>query len=218
MKKLLRGIVDFRRHVLPEVRETFERLALGQKPDALFIACSDSRVVPNLFASTDPGDLFVIRNVGNLVPPWSEEAGGAERAAIEFAVSILRVRDIIVCGHSECGAALVSLGHLKNAPSGVCEWLHNADDAVERLNGESHEGDPLSRHDQLSQVSTLVQLDHLRMYPMVRDRLDAGDLNLHAWWFNIKEASVYDYDFELEKFCLIDEARAQKLLESSTEP
>ena len=109
MKKLVKGIIDFRKHVRPSYRETFARLALGQSPDTLFIACSDSRVAPNVFASTDPGDLFVIRNVGNLVPPCGGEHGRStadesEAAAIEFAVMNLGVSDVIICGHSECGA------------------------------------------------------------------------------------------------------------------
>src|SRR3954466_9946866 len=108
MWKLIRGIVDFRKNVRPAVKETFSRLALGQRPDTLFIACSDSRVVPNLFASSDPGDLFVIRNVGNLIPPCGVQGHSAsdesEAAAIEFALQSLPVAQIIVCGHSECGA------------------------------------------------------------------------------------------------------------------
>src|SRR5438067_7318172 len=108
MKKLIRGIVEFRKNVRSGYRETFAHLALGQAPDALLIACSDSRVVPNLFASANPGDLFVIRNVGNFVPPAGGDGGswndGSEAAGIEFALSKLPVTDIIVCGHSECGA------------------------------------------------------------------------------------------------------------------
>ena len=107
MKKLLEGIVEFRKKKRPAYRERFAHLALGQSPDCLVFACSDSRVVPNVFASTQPGDLFVVRNVGNLVPPWVSGDGGAsgsEAAAVDFAVDVLGVRDIVVCGHSECGA------------------------------------------------------------------------------------------------------------------
>src|ERR1700684_476586 len=114
MRKLVKGIVEFRQKRLPSYREKFARLALGQSPDTLFIACSDSRVVPNLFASSDPGDLFVIRNVGNLIPICGEEGHShsdeSEAAAIEFALLNLPVAEIIVCGHSECGA-MHSLAH-----------------------------------------------------------------------------------------------------------
>src|SRR5437762_13780632 len=108
MRKLLQGIVDFRNRVRPVARETFARLALGQKPDVLFIACSDSRVAINVFASTEPGDLFVVRNPGNIVSPAAPDGlsvgDESDAAAIEFAVGLLEVRDIIVCGHSSCGA------------------------------------------------------------------------------------------------------------------
>src|SRR5579862_9640960 len=111
MKKLIQGIVDFRSNLTEEGRALFAKLALGQKPDALFIACSDSRVVPNLFASTNPGDLFVLRNIGNLVPPASSSPQDTSAvAAIEFSIFSLKVSDIIVCGHSECGA-MQALAH-----------------------------------------------------------------------------------------------------------
>src|ERR1700737_3168510 len=104
MKKLIQGIVDFRQNLSEESRSLFAQLALGQKPDALFIACSDSRVAPNVFASTNPGDLFVLRNVGNLIPPASSSQDCSASAVIEFSIFSLNVSDIIVCGHSECGA------------------------------------------------------------------------------------------------------------------
>src|SRR6266849_3687264 len=108
MRKLVQGIVEFRRSRRPDYAETFSRLALRQKPDALYIACSDSRVAINVFASTEPGDLFVVRNPGNIVSPAAPDGlsvgDESEAAAIEFAVGQLEVRDIIVCGHSSCGA------------------------------------------------------------------------------------------------------------------
>src|SRR5438132_266255 len=108
MRKLVQGIVDFRKGRRPDYAETFARLALRQKPDALYIACSDSRVQANVFASTEPGDLFVVRNPGNLVSPAGPDGKSisdeSEAAAIEFALDVLEVRDIIVCGHSGCGA------------------------------------------------------------------------------------------------------------------
>src|SRR5690348_1183506 len=132
MRKLLHGIVEFRNNRRPDYREKFARLALGQAPDTLFIACSDSRVVPNLFASADPGDLFVIRNVGNLIAP----AGGngvsgsdeSEAAAVEFALANLKVTDIIICGHSECGAMQVLLkGRGTIEPFHLRSWLRHGE-------------------------------------------------------------------------------------------
>jgi carbonic anhydrase len=114
MRKLLRGIVDFRERQLPQYAEKFRHLATGQAPDALFVSCSDSRVDPNLLASTDPGDLFVLRNVGNLIPPATAEGVStgdlSEAGAIEFALLVLKVPDIVICGHSSCGAMKALLG------------------------------------------------------------------------------------------------------------
>ena len=102
MKKLIQGIMEFRRSKREAVRPLFANLALGQNPDCLFIACSDSRVAANVFASTDPGDLFVVRNLGNIMPPFPD--AGSAVAALEFAIGALKVSHIVVCGHSDCGA------------------------------------------------------------------------------------------------------------------
>src|SRR4051812_21433972 len=138
MRKLIRGIVDFRKNVRPACKDTFARLALGQRPDTLFIACSDSRVVPNLFASSDPGDLFVIRNVGNLIPPCGKQGHSAsdesEAAAIEFALLSLPVAQIIVCGHSECGAMdLISRGRDAAAAPNLKSWLRHGEECLQHL-------------------------------------------------------------------------------------
>src|SRR3989338_1385797 len=138
MKKLLKGIVEFRQKVLPGYRERFAQLALGQKPDVLFIACSDSRVVPNLFTSTDPGDLFVVRNVGNLIPPYGEKCNpsrnGSEAAAIELALKDLQVSEVIVCGHSECAAMQAILkGREHVATPYLRSWLRHGEPARTEL-------------------------------------------------------------------------------------
>lgn len=215
VKKLLKGIVDFRKNVRPQVKDTFAHLALGQRPDALFIACSDSRVVPNLFASTEPGDLFVIRNVGNLIPPHTEDhsSHGSEAAAIEFALANLPIVDVIVCGHSECGAmgALSQGGKNPGAPAVSC-WLQHAQASLKQLETGATVGNHLERHNQLSQLNVLHQLEHLKTYPLVREGLASGQLRLHGWYFDIKEASVYGYEPDEGRFHLIDEAYATTLL------
>ncbi len=217
MKKLIKGIVEFRRNVRPEYREKFARLALGQAPDTLFIACSDSRVVPNLFASADPGDLFVIRNVGNLIAPAGRDGvsrnDASEAAAIEFAVANLQVTDIIVCGHSECGAMQALLkGRDAVEPFHLRSWLRHGDCALQKL-GKNLSPDPsLAPHNQLSQLNVLSQIEHLKTYPLVRDRIAAGGLRLHGWWFEIKNADVYAYEDALKRFILIDDSEAADLL------
>jgi carbonic anhydrase len=217
VKKLIRGIVEFRQKVRPGVRETFARLALGQSPDALLIACSDSRVVPNLFASTEPGDLFVIRNPANIISPCGADGRSvsdeSEAAAIEFSTLILNVRDIIVCGHSECGAMRMLWEDQKNALAPhLHAWLRHAEGALREVREGARAPGTLAPHNQLSQVNVLRQMDHLRTYPIVRERLQAGRLRLHAWWFDIAEAEVLCYDEKARRFVVIDEAEAERLI------
>ncbi|MEO7163382.1 MAG: carbonic anhydrase [Bdellovibrionia bacterium] len=217
MKKLIHGIVDFRKNVRPDFKETFAQLALGQRPDTLFIACSDSRVVPNLFASSNPGDLFVIRNVGNLIPPCGELGHSAsdesEAAAIEFALLNLPVVDIIVCGHSECGAmSSLAYGRTNPGAPNLSSWLRHGKISLRELDAGNLLGSHLERHNQLSQLNVLEQLDHLKTYPIVSERLSKGLLRLHAWWFDIKEADVYEYEPGEDRFHLIDENYAKLLI------
>ncbi len=208
MHKLLAGIVDYRRNVRPAYAETFARLALTQAPDCLMVACSDSRVVPNLFASTDPGDLFVVRNVGNFVPPFEVEGRDrAAGAAVEFSTEVLGVRDIVVVGHSECGAMRALLGSaLPDSAPTLRAWLSLGRPALEHLS------DPLAPdlppHDRLSQLNVLQQLENLRTYPGVASRIQAGQLKLHAWWFDIAHADVLAWHKERRRFEPIDEPTA----------
>lgn len=225
MRKLLQGIVDFRENIRPGYQETFKRLALEQKPDLLFVACSDSRVVPNLFASTEPGDLFVIRNVGNLVAPCCTEHGSnqkehAEAAAIEYAVSVLRVADIVVCGHSECGATIAALDETRQLSPNLSAWLEHLKPSLERLKSGEVLNPKLSRHNQLSQINVLQQLEHIASYPVVQEAIKAGKLRLHAWWFNIAKVEVEIFEPTKSRFVPIDKAMAEKLLQSlkTTDP
>lgn len=213
MRKLVQGIVDFRSRVRPEVRETFARLALKQRPDALFIACSDSRMAINVFASTEPGDLFVVRNPGNIVSPAGADGSSigdeSEGAAIEFAVDALQVNDIIVCGHSSCGAMTALLeGRERLSSPNLRSWLRHAEPAVARL------AEPLGPRalDQLSQGNVLLQLEHLRTYPMVAREEAAGRLQLHAFWFDIAQAEVLAHEAASGAFVPLDEAHAERML------
>ncbi len=217
MKKLIQGIVKFRRDVLPGYRETFAKLALGQSPDVLYISCSDSRVAVNVFASTDPGDLFVVRNVGNLVPaynPLTASQSESMAAAIDFAVNNLKISDIIICGHSECGAmqALVA-GREKIKSPGLREWLGHGDPSLIQLRAMPPAKQQLDLHNQLSKISVLNQIENLKTYPAVQTAMQAGKLNLHAWWFELSRADVYAYEEEIDQFLLIDEVEAARILE-----
>lgn len=218
MRKLIRGIVDFRETRLPQYAERFRELSLGQAPDALLITCSDSRVVPELLISTDPGDLFVTRNVGNMVPPANAEGSStgdvSEASALEFSVLVLNVQDIIICGHSECGAmrAVVDQAPLPDAPN-LHKWLHYCTSAAFRLDQEGPLDRSRSRHDQLSQVNVLVQLEHLMSYAIVRDRVRSGTLHLSGWWFDIATGEMLAYERESRCFERIDRKTAERLLE-----
>jgi carbonic anhydrase len=208
--------MEFRKTRRPEYKDTFARLALGQAPDALFIACSDSRVAANLFCSTEPGDLFVIRNVGNLIPRANaqgvNERDSSVAAAIEFANIVLNVKDIVVCGHSECGAMRALVDAREVSPS-LQAWLRHAELPYRKLQSGTRMPGELASHNHLSQLNVLQQVENLKTYPIIRDRVQAGKLRLNAWWFDIGNAEVAAYEEAAGRFVVIDEAEGARLLE-----
>jgi len=200
MQKLIQGLHDFQANIFSSQRELFERLAHGQSPDALFITCSDSRINPNLITQTEPGELFILRNAGNIIPPHGA-ANGGEGATIEYAVAALGVRDIIVCGHSHCGAmnGLLNLDSLGELPA-VRQWLSHAE-ATRRIAKENYQ----HLHDTALLTATieenvLVQLENLRTHPAVAAALAGGKLKLHGWVYKIETGQVFAYDPEQEQF------------------
>lgn len=217
MKKLIKGLLDFQRHAVRPYRSTFERLAKSQTPDCLFITCADSRVVPNMIVSTDPGDLFTVRNVGNLVPRAAESGrcdnDQSHAAALEFALSALPVEDIVVCGHSNCGAmkAILAGQPMPDAPH-LEAWLKNGQASLEAFRAGENVGVGIPEYDRLSQLNVLTQLEHIKTYPLVQKRLAAGTLRLHGWWFDIGHAQVHAYRASLQKFVPIDEAQGEQML------
>ena len=217
MRKLIWGIVEFREHELPQYAARYRELAASQSPDTLFITCADSRVVPNLLVSTDPGELFTMRNVGNLVPPATADGLStgdlSEASAIEYAVKILKVSNIVVCGHSGCGAmkAVLAPLPLDDAPN-LAAWLHHARPAATRLAREAPPGAGLAPYDRLSQLNVLVQLDHLMTYPDLRAAVDRGALHLSGWWFDIASGEMYAYRPESDTFSAIDRHLAERLV------
>ena len=210
MRKLIKGIAQFRAKATPEQKSKYAELALGQKPDALFVCCSDSRVAVNAFASTDPGDLFVVRNVGNLVPACDSygrsTSDRSEAAAIEFAVANLEVRNIIICGHSECGAMHALMAGLENMSwPNLKSWVATAQPVLARWRAGEEVDPGLSGVNRLSQLNVLEQASHFMTYPFVKERVDAGKLHVHAWWFDIQRAEVMAYDPRVKRFALIDD-------------
>ena len=192
MQTLINGVGEFKRNVFPQQQELFEQLAGGQSPEALFITCSDSRIDPNLLTQTLPGELFVVRNAGNIIPPAG--AGGlGEAAAIEFAVDELGVENIVVCGHSRCGAmgALVKGAEFIRSPA-LREWVGFATDAAAGLSRLSaSQGDLVT---QVAQKNVLVQLDNLRSHRCVNEAVSAGRLHLHGWFYRFEAGNVLRYD------------------------
>lgn len=216
MQKLVQGLHQFQANVFSSQRELFERLAEGQRPDALFITCSDSRINPNLITQTDPGELFILRNAGNIIPPHGAACGG-EGATIEYAVSILGIQDIIVCGHSHCGAleALLHPEALGDYPA-VQAWLSHAE-ATRRIIEENYpqlEDGPLLTA--TIEENVLVQLEHLRTHPAVAGKIAKGELHLHGWVYKIETGEVFAYDVEQGQFVTLSQLPAPVLARITT--
>jgi carbonic anhydrase len=195
VKKLIRGLDKFRQTYVSSHQELLEQLAHGQKPRVLFVACSDSRVDPNLITDTDVGELFVIRNAGNIIPPYGA-ANGGEGGTIEYAINALGIEQVVVCGHSNCGAmkGLLKLNKLQKDMPLVYDWLKHAE-ATRRLVMEnySHYNDE-DLMDMLVAENVLIQIDNLKTYPIVRARLHQGRLKIYAWVYNIETGNVLAYD------------------------
>jgi carbonic anhydrase len=208
MEKLISGIHRFRTQYWSENKELFRRLAEhGQAPEALFITCCDSRVIPTVITHGAPGDLFIVKNMGNFVPPYSESVldGTGVAAAVEYALEHLHVRDIIVCGHSDCGAmkALYKDRTLFAGTPHIAEWLRNGDRTLEVVSA-NYSG--LSGGEMLavtSEENVLVQMENLRTYPVVKKAAREGRLHVHAWFFEIGTAKMYAYNPEKGQYELL---------------
>ena len=205
MQRLASGIHRFRSEYFRSRRALFEKLAAdGQRPETLFITCSDSRVVPNLITSSSPGELFIVRNVGNIVPAVNRGVIGGVAAAIEYAVEVLNVAAIVVCGHTQCGAidAIVHPERTRHLRF-VSRWLDEAG-AIPRILEERYGAlDPEQRLDAATQENVLTQLENLRTYDFIARRLDKGDLHIMGWVFRIATGEVFEYDPTSEQFLSI---------------
>jgi carbonic anhydrase len=192
--KFLGGISKFQKHVYPKHQDLFEKLAFGQRPDALFITCADSRIDPSLLTQTKPGELFICRVIGNIVPPYPDKIGGVS-ATLEYAVGVLRVPEVIICGHTDCGVMRGALDPdaLEAFPN-VIAWLRYA--AVEQRESAPTPEFLLA----LAEHNVIAQLKNLRTHPTVADRLEEGDLRLHGWVYHIGPGLVTAYDEETGQF------------------
>ncbi len=209
MSNFAAGVVKFQTEIFPQKKALFEQLCCGQSPEALFIACSDSRVVAPMITQTDPGELFVCRNAGNIVPPHMEKACGMA-ASIEFAMAVLNVPHAVICGHTDCSAIRGAMdpARVAHLPH-VCEWLGHAKEAVDFVAAQGQDVDETARMRLLLERNILLQLKHLRTHPAVAARLEKGDLCLHGWLYDIRTGDVTAYDPKQEKFIPVSERYAE---------
>jgi len=212
------GVIRFQNDVFPGKKDLFEKLSKGQEPEALFITCSDSRIETAMITQTEPGELFIVRNAGNIVPPHILHTGSTT-AAIEFAVAALHVPHIVICGHTECGAmkgamnpeGLDSLPHVK-------EWLSYSKAAVDVVKHIAPDADDATRMRLLLEQNVMLQLQHLKTHPTVATGLAKGTLKLHGWVYDIKTGDVHALDEVQNKFVPVDQRYAvevAKLAKSS---
>ncbi len=206
IKRIIAGLNEFHDNYFPTHRELFEQLSLGQNPEVLFITCSDSRIDPCLITQSQPGEIFVMRNVGNIIPAYGTLNNG-EGAGIEYAVQGLGIKDIIICGHSHCGAmkGLLQIGTLAQQMPLVYDWLSRYAEATRRLVMDNYKD---CSTDKLLKVTieqnVLTQIENLETYPVIRSRLHSGKLTLHAWIYEIESGEVSAYDAAIGQFKVVE--------------
>ena len=204
MDHVISGVAKFQKEIYPKKQERFEKLANGQNPEVLFITCADSRIDPNLVTQTEPGELFICRNAGNIVPPHSNQTGSMT-ASIEFAVAALGVAHIVVCGHTDCGAikGAIDPQNLDSLPH-VREWLGHCRSATEVVR-ERHGSLCKDHLDEVTCENVLQQLQHLRTHPAVAAGLANGRITLHGWLYNIASGQVLCHNEDRGVFEPMDE-------------
>lgn len=212
MEQVILGVKKFQQEVYPEKQALFESLAKRQSPEILFITCSDSRIDPSLITQTEPGSMFLIQNAGNIIPPHGTPYGGTG-ASIEYAVTVLNVKHIIVCGHTCCGAmsALLDARLVEDIPI-IKQWISYADSTraiVQAASGQFTEEERLSF---CIEQNVNVQMTHLKTIPSVAARLSLGQLSIHGWVYHIETGSVDVYSPDAKKFVSFEQAYPEPLL------
>ncbi len=202
LDRLIDGVERFKNEMQVGYGSLFKNLAEGQSPHTLFITCSDSRIDPNLITSTHPGELFIVRNVGNLIPPYGVDKTPAEGAAVEFAVGVLNVKEVIICGHSGCGAMKEVLqGNLIRSeksdqfPS-LKAWLQQAQSIRDQLPSDASVK-------QAAELNAVLQVENLKTYPLIREQLKAGKIRVHSWYYNIGDSELEEWNEERQLFVTI---------------
>jgi carbonic anhydrase len=213
MPHFAHGVVKFQREVFPEKAALFEKLSTGQSPEALFITCSDSRIETAMLTQTDPGELFILRNAGNIVPPHTNQTGGVT-ASIEFAIGALKIPHIVICGHTECGAMKGAMNRagLTTLPH-VREWLGYAQGAVDIVEALGAGLDADAKMRMLLEQNVILQLQHLKTHPVVAVALAQGAVKLHGWVYDIKTGEVCAFDDATGTWVSVEERYAADLAE-----
>jgi carbonic anhydrase len=204
LQEFEKGNINFQKVKFNKSKDRFKKLVEeGQNPKALFIGCSDSRVVPEMITSSKPGDLFIVRNIGNFVAPFDPDNNyHATASAIEYAVSILEVSDVIVCGHSHCGAIEALYKNIKETPENThtIKWLELGHKAKKVATLAYKNEDKIKMLRYTEQISVVYQLDNLLTYPAIKRRVEDGTLHLHGWHYDIENGKISYYDDENYEF------------------
>lgn len=209
MEKLISGVTQFQKNSFAQNKELFQALSTSQSPEVLFITCADSRIDPNLITQTLPGDLFICRNAGNIVPPHSNISGGVT-ASIEYAVSVLDIKHIVICGHTDCGAMKGALNPeaIKTLPH-VSNWLSHCAAAQAKVKAR-HQNIGNEHLLEMTEENVLLQLKHIETHPSVAAKIATNSIELHGWVYDIASGKVSCYHDKQQAFIPIDECYADK--------
>lgn len=203
MQSLVDGLKRFRKQDFEEHKSLFNQLKRSQEPHTLFISCSDSRVVPDLITKTLPGELFVIRNIANLVPPYREtNEYVATTSGIEYAINVLKVKNIVVCGHSNCGgcASMYLPDAVLNEIPHTKKWLELAHSVKERVLKELEDNDEHIKEWLTEQINIIEQMKHLLTYPIIKDKFNKKEINIYGWYYIIETGEVFIFNSEKGEF------------------
>lgn len=202
IQRIIKGLTEFQTNYFSTHQEFFQQLSQKQSPEVLFITCSDSRIDPNLLTQTRPGELFVIRNIGNMIPPHGT-LNSSEGAGIEYAVSALNIKHIIVCGHSHCGSmnALLQLNKLNEDMPLVYDWLKHHGEPIRRLLKENHSDRDEAELLRIAiEENVLTQIENLKTYPVIHSKIRSGRISLHGWVYGIETGTIHGYDSQSDRF------------------
>ncbi|MDD4526672.1 MAG: carbonic anhydrase [Candidatus Margulisbacteria bacterium] len=207
MQTLLKGIVEFKEKDFEKYKELFTSICKHQDPHTLFIGCSDSRVIPNMITKTLPGELFVLRNIANLVPPYREvDEYLATTSGIEYAVKQLNVENIIVCGHSNCGgcASLFIENTGSDELPATSKWMNLAKNVLKQVNEQLPDGSLEAKGWLAEQINVVEQMKHLLTYPYIKEKYEKKEINIFGWHYIIETGDVFNYDSKKGVFELIN--------------